>query len=121
MKGLRITTDGEVSLVPCDSLEALQASVGGYVESPSILRDELSHLTMWCNEEARIFNLPPNVVAAYVLGWPGRGPFALLGDVLITGPVGRSGDTKGLVDDDIAMVMNIVRHMLPTASVRQVV
>lgn len=86
-----------------DDLEFLQTAVGGFIESPSILADGLTHLTMWCNEEGKLNGAcRPNPVATRFVGYAGLD--MVYGNVVISGPTGPEGETTGLERDQMLAV-----------------
>lgn len=79
-------------------LSVLQEIVGGYIESPSILNPSIQHLTMFLNEEGKLDGkCRPNFVATKMVGYEGHD--ILFGNVAITGPTGREGETTGIDDE----------------------
>ena len=74
------------------------------MESPSILAEQIEHLTMWCNEEGRIYEMPANVIATMVVGWPLTVDTVIVGDVVITGPTDRAGNRTALSDSDLELL-----------------
>lgn len=104
MHAVKITTGGTVEVVDYpadDSLHFLQACVGGYVEAIdfSVARFEV---TMWLNEEGKVYGLPRNGLAT----WLAQDSIMLgdwiAGDVVITGLPDNDGNTQGLTDYETA-------------------
>ena len=87
-------------------LAVLQEIVNGYIESPGILNPAIEHLTMWCNEEGKLDGkCRPNFVATKLVGYEGHD--IIFGNVAITGPTGREGETTG-IDDDMRLTIERV-------------
>ena len=96
-KAIRITTENETLVfeLKSDSLEQLQHAVGGYIQAID-LSDEL---TLWCNEEGKMMNLPHNRRAQEL--WDkvfGAGTDYIVGDIVLTGGANEDGETLGLTD-----------------------
>lgn len=100
IKAIKITTQGEMTsfdLSP-NELEQLQAAVGGYVQAIN-LNDQI---TLWCNEEGKIMNLPHNPIAQGL--WDkvfGIGTDYIVGDVVLTGSADDEGKTIGLTNKQV--------------------
>lgn len=99
-KAIRITTNNETIIFELkkDSLEQLQHAVGGYIQAID-LSDEL---TLWCNEEGKIMNLPHNHRAQEL--WDkvfGAGTDYIVGDIVLTGGADENGETLGLTDAQV--------------------
>lgn len=102
-KALAITTIGEVKILDLTdkALEQLQEAVGGWVQAID-LSDEMS---LWCNEEGKMNNLPHNPFgqAFWEMAY-GRTDY-IVGNVVLTGGVDDEGETIGLTDYQIAEAM----------------
>lgn len=78
------------------SFDTIQEIVAGYftvVPIREVFNDKKVSATLYCNEEGRRLNLPPNLHATYIAArrlLPGDG---LFGDVVLTGPPINGGDT----------------------------
>ena len=83
-------TEPEVRVVDGDSLEAMQAIVGGYIEPVYALRD----VVLFCNEDGISMGLPANRPLPEI-GQTLRGTFFL------TGPADDEGDASDLTDEQI--------------------
>ena len=99
-KAIRITTENETIVfeLKSDSLEQLQQAVGGYVQAI----DLSDKLTLWCNEEGKMINLPHNRGAQKL--WDevfGAGTDYIVGDIVLTGGADRHGNTLGLTDAQV--------------------
>ena len=80
-----------------DKLENLQKEVGGYIECVDIF----DHLTLICNEEGKILQLPINLILS------DRGKYidAIAGDFLICGD-DHKGNFISLTDNEIETFLN---------------
>ena len=113
-KALNIKTTGEVIELDLslDSLQTLQTAVDGWVQAV----DLTDRLTMWCNEEGKMINLPHNPFAQYF--WDkkfGAHTDYIVGDIVFTGGTDDEGETLGLTAEQIEWVMFFV------AKVRQLI
>ena len=100
VKAITITTDNTVTCFDMDenSLELLQKAVGGYVQAINL--DDT--LTLWCNEEGKMMNLPHNKKAQIL--WDnvfGSGTDYIVGDIVLTGGADDEGEIIGLTDEQI--------------------
>jgi hypothetical protein len=104
---LQVKTTGEVErldLAP-DSLATLQAGVGGYIEAIDLAKD----LTLWCNEEGKIIELPHNPFAQFI--WDmARGVHTdyIVGDIVLTGGTDKDGETLGLSEEQVEIVKQTI-------------
>jgi hypothetical protein len=94
---ITLTAEGnkaeEINLNEGDSqLELLQKAVGGLIEAV----DLGDNLTMWVNEEGKMYGLPINPMATML--WEKHFGFTdiIVGDVIFTGGTGSEGETLGL-------------------------
>lgn len=78
-----------------NTLPALQALVGGYLELVRLNGEGLA-LDLYCNEEGRGLELDPNLHV--------RGYGVILGTVVVTRSDEESGDWIGLTEDDARAV-----------------
>lgn len=105
---LRVTTEGAISVITAtneDSLSKLQDAVGGWVQAID-LSDTLS---MWCNEEGKLINLPHNPYAQVI--WDevfGAQTDYIVGDVVFTGGTDDEGYTLGISDEQVERVRKAV-------------
>lgn len=93
-KAVLITATGSVSAIeinPADELAQLQSLVGGYVE---VL--PLGGLDMWCNDAGKLRLLPFNRVATALYMFGSRNLDAIVGDVVVTGPVDDEGESTSI-------------------------
>jgi hypothetical protein len=87
-------------------LKVLQHAVGGYIESPSIIRgDKFDNFVLFVNEEGKIAGLDPNRKATRWAGYEGHD--IICGDVVILGPVVQ-GNTRGLTDAEFQAIKDSV-------------
>ena len=110
-KALNIKTTGEVIELDLsiDSLQTLQTAVDGWVQAIELG----DRLTLWCNEEGKMINLPHNPFAQYF--WDkkfGAHTDYILGDVVLTGGTDDEGETLGLTDEQVAIIEKIVFKVL---------
>lgn len=87
-------------------LEALQSTVGGWVE---VATSSDGRVYFWFNEEGKIHDLPVNGLATAI--WWAVCPEAvnadtLRGSVVITGGVDANGATLAIPDDMAEMLLN---------------
>lgn len=98
-RAVRVTTKGAIEVIDISvgsELTNLQAAVGGNIQ-PVDLTPEV---TMWCNEEGKLIDLPFNPYAQlYWNRFFGAGTDAIMGDVIFTGGVNGEGDTTSLGED----------------------
>jgi hypothetical protein len=103
IKALRVTTTGEVRDIDLagNELQTLQEAVGGFVEAVQLS----DRLTLFCNEEGRILQLPFNPFAQKV--WERYMDYmadVIVGDVVIAGGVDDDGNTVSLQDDELTLI-----------------
>lgn len=107
-KYLAVTTEGVISVITAtneDSLSKLQEAVGGWVQAID-LSDTLS---IWCNEEGKLINLPHNPYAQVI--WDevfGAHTDYIVGDVVFTGGTDDEGYTLGISDEQEQRVRQAV-------------
>lgn len=93
---ITINTEGEVKEVQLsngdDNLAQLQEAVGGLVEAI----DLTPNLTLWCNEEGKLRDLPINFSATLLWEKYFGQTDVILGNVILTGGTGKEGETLGL-------------------------
>ena len=108
-KAIRVTTKGlieEIDLTS-DSLTALQTAVGGWVQAI----DLDATLTMWCNEEGKILDMPHNPFAQVMWNEAfGPGTDYIVGDVVFSGTPDEEGYTTGLT----ARAEEVIRRTVAT-------
>jgi hypothetical protein len=109
-KALAIKTTGEVTELDLtsDSLTTLQTAVDGWVQAVEVATD----LTMWCNEEGKMFGLAHNPYAQFM--WDkayGAHTDYIVGDIVLTGGADSEGDTLGLTDEQVGIVYAIVKKV----------
>jgi len=106
-QALIVKTTGELHPVLVteedDSLVAIQAAVGGYIELVPSMVPRWRHLSIFCNEEGKIIGLPLNSKATDITGRRGFDPIA--GDIIIFGPPDYEGNTTELSDEDMRALM----------------
>ena len=110
-KALNIKTTGEVIELDLsvDSLQTLQTAVNGWVQAVDLTND----LSMWCNEEGKIYGLAHNPFAQFM--WDevyGAHTDYILGDIALTGGTDDEGETLGLTDEQVVIIKKIVFKVL---------
>ena len=103
-----ITTDGDATKISEISLKSLQTAVGGWVQAVDLDHD----LTIWVNEEGKMDGLPVNPIATRL--WEkyiGVGTDIIAGNAVFTGGTDDDGETLGLADDKVAMLMASVERL----------
>lgn len=94
INAILLTVDGNSEPITIDNgCKPLQDLVGEYIEAVSCADGQV---TLWCNEEGKLFGLPINKLAT-ALWWslkPAmRGLDILCGPVVVTGGPDENGDT----------------------------
>lgn len=107
LKAIQITTTGQYAELDLslDELEQLQSAVGGYVQPIDLTQN----LTMWCNEEGKLTGLAHNPYAQFM--WDevfGCHTDYLVGDVVMTGGTDDEGETIGLTEEQVAILVNTI-------------
>lgn len=97
-------TPEEVEIPDKDELDALQGFVGGWIEYVPTEQD----VTLYCNEEGKILNLPPNLLATSLFGALLMGGDYLAGDVIVCGPLDDEGYSLPLPESVVQDVMGAV-------------
>jgi hypothetical protein len=99
MLAITLTAEGQAEEIQLadegSQLEQLQSAVGGLVQAI----DFTEGLTIWVNEEGKIYGLPVNPKATFL--WEkyfGLTDF-ICGDVIFTGGTGEEGETLGLDEE----------------------
>jgi hypothetical protein len=93
-KAIVIKTSGKIERMDMDSLQDLQKAVGGYIEAISI-NWENRELTVYCNEEGRVHELPINMACCMWLSQNGMYPALetpIHGDVVVIGECDDEGN-----------------------------
>ena len=80
---LRVNTDftTEILDLEAESYEQLKEAVGGYIQ-PVDLREDL---TVWCNEEGKLKDLPMNIIGTHIWERSYGKTDVLVGNVVFTG------------------------------------
>jgi hypothetical protein len=81
-----------------ESYKTMSEAVGGLIEAVDLSET----LTMWCNEEGKVYGLPHNALATKVFMRTFGHIDMIKGDVIITGGSDDEGDTLGLTDEQLA-------------------
>jgi hypothetical protein len=90
--------DGEVQL------EDLQKAVGGLVQAI----DFTPNLTLWCNEEGKLLNMPVNPIATSLWTKYFGQTDVICGNVIFTGGTGKEGETLGLTKETTKELQNFI-------------
>ena len=96
-----IKTNGQVEHRDMDSLEDLQKAVGGYIEAININWENRA-LTVYCNEEGRVHELPINMACCIWLSKNGMYPALetpIHGDVVVIGECDDEGKDTDVPED----------------------
>ena len=78
MKALKIDRNGISDINIANELEAFQAEVQGYIETVTLVPDIA---VMIVNEEGRLHQMPPNIIASAIAGTKIVGPAIITGIV----------------------------------------
>jgi len=108
IKAVTITSEGlqsEVEFTEENSLETLQAAVGGYIQAIDLLG-----LTMWINEEGKIHNLPFNPFATLLWEAEFGKTDVILGDIILTGQPDGEGFTTSIPESFVEKVLKPSYH-----------
>lgn len=90
----------EVEIPDKDELDTLQQLVGGWIEYVPTEQD----VTLYCNEEGKLQNLPPNSLATAIFGKLLMPHDFLAGDVVVCGPLDEEGYSLPLSEEVVADV-----------------
>lgn len=91
-----IRTDGTMTMIDHrPTLAELQAAVGGLI-APAYGPEGIS---VYVNDEGLLIGLPLNLIASALCGQ------GLVGDAVITGPVGNDGETSPLAEHRLGTVL----------------
>lgn len=107
MKVLYISTNDAVTLRHSVdefvSYETLSNAVGGMIEAVTLP----SGITLWVNEEGKLNGLPVNKVATNLMTRAFGQQFDILvGNVIVTGGADDEGETLGLTDEQLEMLIS---------------
>lgn len=102
-----VTVDGQVLVLDLEKSESelatLQNAVGGWIQAVD-LKDGMS---MYLNEEGKVYGLEPNPVATkYFEDSYGVGSDVVVGDVVFTGLPDRNGDTTAITSTQLQDIIN---------------
>lgn len=102
---LIIRTNGKIELVENDSLESIQAAVGGYIDSIGLNHNSL----MYVHDEGRLVGDAPNWLATELLKSMRPSIAApIVGDAVVIGTLDKDGNYTGedypVPDDIVAFV-----------------
>lgn len=104
-KGLVLTARGETRWIDTN-LADLQKAVGGWVEAV-----DLPHYTMWLNEEGKMLDLEPNIIATGAYVQATKVQDLIMGDVVFTGIADEDGEILPL-DPEIAKSLELLASNL---------
>ena len=94
-KAIVIKTNGQVERKDMGSLEDLQKAVGGYIEAIGVNWTDSIRITVYCNEEGRVHELPINMACCMWLSKNGMYPALetpIHGDVVVIGECDDEGN-----------------------------
>lgn len=117
MKAVKITTDGQKSVVEFTNetcYETLSEAVGGYIECVS-LYDKPGAPDMWVNEEGKLDGLDQNPIATALWVDMYSTTDVMAGNVIITGGADEEGYTQGLTDDQVEFFLKYDKIIWNTA------
>ena len=100
-KAIVIKTSGKIERMDMDSLQDLQKAVGGYIEAININWENRA-LTVYCNEEGRVHELPINMACCIWLSKNGMYPALetpIHGDVVVIGECDDEGKDTDVPED----------------------
>ena len=101
-----ITTEGDISIKENDNefvdYETLSSGVGGMIEAVSMKKFDL-----WCNENGMAEGLEINPIATRLYADAFGFTNYILGNVVITGGVDDEGETLGLTDEQVEIVLGL--------------
>lgn len=108
-KGVKITTDKQVTDVDCNNLADYQAVVGGLIEPLPLPRFGGDVIL---NEEGKLIGLPFNSIATDVaLLSGGLDPRdVIVGDVVVMGPVDGRGEMTDVTDKARRAIARVARE-----------
>jgi len=102
-KAIVIKTNGQVERRDMDSLEDLQKAVGGYIEAIGVnWTDSIKDITVYCNEEGRVHELPINMACCMWLSQNNMYPALetpIHGDVVVIGDCDDEGNDTDVPED----------------------
>jgi hypothetical protein len=102
-KAIVIKTNGQVERKDMGSLEDLQKAVGGYIEAIGVnWTDSIKNITVYCNEEGRVHELPINMACCMWLSQNGMYPALetpIHGDVVVIGDCDDEGEDTDVPED----------------------
>lgn len=104
---LALYVDGEISrfAIQDDELEVLQGIVGGWVQCIGLRPD----LTLWCNDDGKLMQLPHNPLAQAVWDkYIGQGTDVIVGNVVLLGGVDEEGETLGIGQDLAGLITSML-------------
>lgn len=106
MRAILIPVEGRPKMVDLDAtnmLAELQREVSGYIESVPLLHDQISG---YINEEGKIHDLPPNVLATAIARL-GRGDY-IAGTMVVVGACDAQGEDTEVPDDLVETIYQII-------------
>jgi hypothetical protein len=102
-----VTVDGQVLVLDLNKAEselgALQRAVGGWIQAV----DLKNGMSMYLNEEGKVYGLEPNPVATkYFEDTYGVGSDVVVGDVVFTGLPDANGDTTSITSTQLQDIID---------------
>lgn len=92
-------------------LSFLQEQVGGYVQVIDLV-GELEGVSLWVNEEGKMYGLPINEVATYLWEKSFGKTDVIVGNAVLTGGSDDAGETMPLTDEQVEMITNALLEMV---------
>lgn len=92
-------------------LAFLQEQVGGLVQVIDLV-GELEGVSLWVNEEGKMYGLPINESATHLWEKSYGKTDVIVGNVVITGGADNAGETMPLTDGQVEMITNALLEMV---------
>jgi hypothetical protein len=106
-KAVVMGTDESVTVVDLDgpdgTLKVLQTAVDGWVQ----VVDLTSTMSIWVNEEGKLNGLPYNKIATDIFQRRFGAVDVMVGNAVLTGGTDSDGETLGLTDEQVAMIIGV--------------
>ena len=92
-------------------LSFLQEQVGGLVQVIDLV-GELEGVSLWVNEEGKMYGLPINDSATHLWEKSYGKTDVIAGNVVLTGGADDAGETMALTDEQVEMITNALLEMV---------
>ena len=96
------STGGVIDFEEVDSYKMIQDAVGGIFQAISL--NKLG-VTMWMHDEGKILNFPVNPIGTLFWSTEYGETDVIVGNIILTGPTGPDGETTGLEDDFVTLLL----------------